>query len=176
MERLPTDVLWLVLKEDIRSYYKADTPPNLPIVFLCTCPVGHRMGGCACPMLPTTIGGCANCASDRAQDMYGVCAQCYAKHLAGQIVKYKDTMDKDDWTCGCGIRPEGPYWCVMHRASAEVGPLGEYVGGARDGDTKLDRRMLELALVNKTFLRVLKSKCEFKNSKWTFQERNVFQA
>lgn len=44
---------------------------------------------------------CANCAIDRRNDMIGVCGECYTLYLSGQDVKIKDTMDKDNWSCGC---------------------------------------------------------------------------
>jgi hypothetical protein len=147
METLLNDVLWLILKEDIRSYYYP------------------------CDSWVNVTGQCANCTLDRSTDSYGVCNNCYAKYLSGEVVKYKNTMDKDDWSCGCGARPEYWYVCQMHRTSPLPGPLGEY---CKKDNTDLDRRMVELSLVNKRWLRLLKSKCEFKNKRWTFKEQNVF--
>lgn len=50
---------------------------------------------------------CANCAKDRSNNLIGVCYNCLALQKQGAIVKIKDTMDKDKWSCGCGISDYG---------------------------------------------------------------------
>lgn len=61
---------------------------------------------------------CANCAIDRSINLVGVCSECYTKYLTGQVVKIKDTMDKDDWSCGCGLHDYGgahsEFYCQVH--------------------------------------------------------------
>lgn len=64
---------------------------------------------------------CANCATDRTINLAGVCKECYDKYLKGAVVKIKDTMDKDDWSCGCMLHDYGgshhEFRCKMHLES-----------------------------------------------------------
>jgi hypothetical protein len=57
---------------------------------------------------------CANCAVIRNIDLLGLCWECNKLHREGNIVKVKDTLDKDRWSCGCECRPEGFYPCNQH--------------------------------------------------------------
>ena len=66
---------------------------------------------------------CANC-GDKSQNLSGACQQCFQMYLLGHIIKTKDTLDKDRWTCGCETRPEEVYLCSEHK-NDNSGPLGD---------------------------------------------------
>lgn len=57
---------------------------------------------------------CANCAIDRSKDLDGLCSRCESLKQQGYVVKIKETMDKDLYSCGCYGRPEGVYLCSQH--------------------------------------------------------------
>ena len=69
---------------------------------------------------------CANCCGNRSKDMSGVCNDCFNQYMNGYIIKTKDTVDKDDWTCGCIARPEGVYYCSTHQNNKD-GPLKTFL-------------------------------------------------
>ena len=64
---------------------------------------------------------CANCSSSNL-NLSGTCSRCFDKYLSGEIIKTKDTFDKDRWICGCYARPEGSYYCLDHEEN-KSGPL-----------------------------------------------------
>lgn len=57
---------------------------------------------------------CANCAKDKRGNLSGVCNNCLNLIKLDEIVKIKDTTDKDVYSCGCFYREEGPYYCNIH--------------------------------------------------------------
>lgn len=57
---------------------------------------------------------CANCAEDKRENLSGICNNCFHKIRSGVIVKIRDNLDKDVYSCGCVYRGEGPYYCSMH--------------------------------------------------------------
>ena len=68
---------------------------------------------------------CAEC-GDPKNNREGVCEKCNKLYLNGKIVKIKDTMDKDNYSCGCYGRSEGVYFCDDHGSPGRKGPFGTY--------------------------------------------------
>lgn len=58
------NVLWIIIKEDIRSYYSPCSPPRMK-----SCGRGSNR--------------CANCSTDFSIDMFGVCDSCYEQYFSG---------------------------------------------------------------------------------------------
>lgn len=67
---------------------------------------------------------CSNC-GDKSQNLAGVCSVCRTLIEQGEIIKVKDTMDKDEWSCGCGIFYDSIYYCDIHNKNQD-GPSRNY--------------------------------------------------
>lgn len=68
---------------------------------------------------------CSNC-GDKSKELEGVCGECYQSYKTGQLIKIRDSLDKDDWSCGCCSRSYGESWCEKHKNRDSSGPLGPY--------------------------------------------------
>ena len=155
MNVLPKDVLWLILDKVIVDRLTHDV----------------------CLLFETTSTRlCANCNTPEwewGRQFVCNCWECISLCKKGYNIQTHccNITQKYDWACGCFRAKDHKFYCLLHKYTFLVGPLGKYtVSEEPNFDPKFEQFIINLSSVNSTFRRLLQSK-----RVWLDKTKNIWR-